>query len=72
MTAVLGKQALKALREAADKVQTPSPASEPATATTPSAEDTEQSQVMLALGALLSSEPTAAVQVRSVVQRHCI
>eukprot|EP00903_Cladosiphon_okamuranus_P017674 g16275.t1 len=58
------RQALKALREAADKVQVPSPESAltKATATAIPAQDTEQSQVMLALGALLSSEPAAAVQ----------
>lgn len=75
-----GWQAIKALREAADKVKQPegkksqppqslasataAPASE---ASTPEAEaskeDEEQSQVMLALGSLLSSEPAAAVQV---------
>lgn len=62
------KQALKALREAADKVQkqpvgTPS-AADSGVPTTNSEEDTEQSQVMLALGALLSREPAAAAQVR--------
>eukprot|EP00752_Nemacystus_decipiens_P003774 g3475.t1 len=56
------RQALKALREAADKVQVPSPTPATATAKAPSTEDTEQSQVMLALGALVSSEPAAAVQ----------
>lgn len=64
------KQALKALREAADKVEKqpvgvpPSTAETGAPATSASKDDTEQSQVMLALGALLSRERTAAVQVR--------
>lgn len=83
-------QALKALREAADKVKQPEGKSQPpkplasATATaapaseasTPeeaaaSKEDEEQSQVMLALGALLSSEPAAAVQVTVLGELTC-
>lgn len=63
------KQALKALREAADKVQKQPVGTPPSTVdtgvpATATSEDKEQSQVMLALGALLSREPTAAVQVR--------
>ncbi|CAM9970461.1 unnamed protein product [Scytosiphon promiscuus] len=61
------RQALKALRETADKVQdqphgTSPPDSAAATGATISEDDAEQSQVMLALGALLSTEPAAAIQ----------